>query len=231
MIISPKNFLKNTLTNLLNLLFPFKCVICETMDTNDHICHNCWNKIEFISQDKHYHYALSTNSYQFIGQVQAIMNYNHYSKKLIKKFKYYDQLHLLPYLSNLMINQAGDLIKQADLIVPVAMHPFKLLRRGYNQASILAHEIAKFYHKMSVNDLLIKTKNTTPQAFLSKAKRQKNIINSFKVNPKYHHLINDKVILLVDDVITTGATIKECSKILNKLSPKKILVLALARRI
>ena len=228
---------------LLNLLFPAKCIICDSYATEENICANCWGNLTFIT--KPYCYKCS-NPFNFendekaicgyciinepkYDQALSILKYDDFSKKLIHKFKYNDQLHILDYLARLTLNIGQEIIKKADIIIPVAMHKQKLLKRGFNQSALLASIIAKKAKLEYIPNLLIKKENKTPQAGLERKERLKNIQNSFQINKDYN--IKDKKILLIDDVITTGATVNECCRMLRKDNPAKIYVLSLAKRV
>lgn len=130
-----------------------------------------------------------------------------------------------------MLNMGKEITQQSDVIVPVPMHKYKLLKRGYNQAALLAMKLSSKLKIKYLPQALIKTNNTIPQAELKKDDRIKNVKNSFKVNPKFKESLKGKNILLVDDVITTGATIDECCKTLRKAGPKNIFVLSIAKRV
>lgn len=130
-----------------------------------------------------------------------------------------------------MLNIGKEIIQQSDVIIPVPMHKYKLLKRGYNQSALLAMKLTSKLQIKYLPQALIKSNNTIPQAELKKDDRIKNVKNSFKVNPKFKESLKGKNILLVDDVITTGATIDECCKTLRKSGPKKIFVLSLAKRV
>ncbi len=227
----------------LNLLFPRKCIICDSYQTQRDVCSDCWGKITFITKP---YCSLCANPFSYEEDDQAIcghcviktpkydkaisiLKYDEHSKKLIHKFKYQDQLHVLNYLVDLMTNMSSDIINNVDYIVPVAMHKYKLLKRGYNQAALLAMRIAKNKKITYLPQLLTKENNTSAQAGLKREHRLKNIKNSFSLNPKFKNLIKNKNILLIDDVITTGATIDECCKLLRTAHPEKIFVLTLAK--
>ena len=230
---------------LLNLLFPAKCLICNSYHTQTEICGECWGKFTFITKPYcsicSYPFAYENDSDAVCGyciikqpnydKALSILKYDQHSKNLIHKFKYQDQLHILNYFARLMSNMGKDLLAQADIILPVAMHQSKLLKRGYNQAALLAMKIASTQKLQYLPQLLIKIKNVQPQAGLTKEQRSKNIKNTFQLNEKFLDQARDKTIILVDDVITTGATIDECCKVLKKAKPKQIFVLTLAKRL
>jgi ComF family protein len=229
--------------SFLNLIFPIKCIICDSYKTQREICSNCWGNIPFITKPYCYicgiPFSYENDEKAICGYCVmkrpsydksiSIFKYNEYSKKIIHKFKYQDNLHILDYLVNLMSNLGNSLIIQADYIVPVPMHKYKLLKRGYNQSALLAMKIAKKNNVKYLPELLLKIKHNMPQASLKKGQRIENIKNTICINNKYKSLIAGKVILLVDDVITTGATIEECAKIISGYKPSHIFILSLAK--
>lgn len=113
-----------------------------------------------------------------------------------------------------------------DLVTWVPIHPRKLKLRGYNQAELLAKALS-FNLGLPCMDLLSKKKETKPQSKLNREERLKNILGVFE--PKPSIMVFGKRILLVDDVITTGATASECARVLKKMGAEKVYVLALAR--
>lgn len=228
---------------VLELLFPSKCIICANYQTDAKVCSECWGNITFINKPC---CAICSAAFEFETEENSIcgaciqnrpnydraislMKYDDYSKKIIHKFKYQDQLHILEYLTTLMNNMGKEIIKQADIIAPVPMHKYKLLKRGYNQAALLAMRIAENSNLIYLPQLLIKNKSTIAQADLNKKQRMSNIKGSFVLNSKFSTEIKGKNILIIDDVVTTSATINECAKILKKAQPAKILVLSLAK--
>ena len=230
---------------LLNLLFPAKCIICDNHIQKSGVCNECWGKFTFITKPYcaicSHPFAYENDEDMVCGhclmhkpaydKAISILKYDDFCKKLVHRFKYQDQLHILDYLTSLMMNMGKGVIEQADIIIPVSMHKYKLLKRGYNQAALLAMNIAKKSNITYLPELMHRTKNIQSQADLTKKQRAQNIKNSFALNPKLKNKISGKRILLIDDVITTGATIAECCKVIKSAKPSKILVLTLAKRI
>lgn len=229
----------------LNLLFPAKCIICDNYNTDAEICTDCWSRISFITKP---YCALCSYPFSYESDAAAIcgyciikkpkydraislLKYDEHSKELMHKFKYHGQLHILAYLVQLMLNMGQDIIKEADIIAPVAMHKHKLLRRGYNQAALLSMKIAAKTDLQYCPELLVKKTDTVPQAGLKREQRLKNIKGSFAIHPQYIGGIKRKNILLIDDTIATGATISECCRILRKEKVAKIFVLTIAKRV
>ncbi len=116
-------------------------------------------------------------------------------------------------MGNLVKNDP--ILSKAELIVPVPLHPARKRERRYNQSEILAEEVSKITGIETLN-ILKRTKNTKTQTELSPTERRKNVKNAFCVRKTYKKTISNKRVLLIDDVMTTGATLDECSKILLK---------------
>lgn len=153
--------------------------------------------------------------------LNSIDNYS-YQNKLLKKainiYKYKFVKDLAKPLSKLILRKINF---DYDYIVPVPLHAKRLRWRGFNQAELLAQQIN---HKKTKN-FLIKTQKTKPQAELTEKQRKQNIKNSFKCLAN----LTNKRILLIDDVETTGSTLRECKKALLQAGVKKVYCLTLAK--
>ncbi len=151
-------------------------------------------------------------------------------KNIIYLFKYRHRLSLLKQLGKLLFNFAEQNLdlNSFDYIMYVPMHRRKLRQRKFNQAKILAAFLAKKTEIPLIANYLKKSKYTRPQVELSGEQRLSNVKGSFKLKNK-NVKFNNKAILLVDDIFTTGATVKECSKLLKGAGAKRIEVLVLAR--
>jgi len=114
-----------------------------------------------------------------------------------------------------------------DCIIPVPLFPEKEKKRGYNQASELARELAVQKGAVFLKNQLIKVKNTLPQTSLEGSKRRKNLKGAFAVIDK--KAIEGKTVLLVDDVFTTGSTVEECSSTLKKAGALEVRALTIAQ--
>lgn len=230
---------------ILNILFPEKCIACNKITEANKICNDCWSNCSFITKPYcticSYPFEFSTHENSICGscikqkpkydRAFSLLKYDDASKKIIHNFKYHDQLHILEYLVDLLVINGKDLLANSNVIIPVPMHKHKLLKRGYNQAALLAMRIAKKTKIHYLPEALIKRQNTAPQAGLDRAEREKKIKNNFSLNLKIKEQLLNKNILLIDDVITTGATINECCKELKKANPKQIYVLSIAKRV
>ena len=158
-----------------------------------------------------------------------IFKYEGQIRKLILDYKFNEKSYLyLTFVNFLLKNKKiFENIKNYDTIMPVPISKKRLKTRGYNQSLLIAKEIAQRTNLKLMNDCLIKTKNIIEQSKLNKEDRIQNIQGVYKL--KNMKLIENKKILLIDDIYTTGSTVNECSKMLRIGNPIKIGVLVLAK--
>lgn len=227
---------------LLDLIFPKYCVNCKKF--GDFLCSNCFSYLSFevssiclvctkpcydgLTHPK-CHTKLSVE-----GAFSGIV-FNRIPKKLIYQFKY------KPYLSSLS-SFLGDLLyesliqkeefvralKNDIILIPIPLSPGKLRKRGYNQAEILAKELSKKFNLKVVN-ALERVKETRSQVGLNKEQRRENMKEAFALRKKFETSIKNKNIFLVDDVLTTGATMSEACKALKKAGAGKVWAVAFAK--
>ena len=114
------------------------------------------------------------------------------------------------------------------LITDVPLHKNRLKSRGYNQSELLAKELSQLLNLEYMPSCLTRKIDTKPQFKLDKKKRRENILGAFVVNPKIKTSIKGKRIILVDDIATTGATLRECAKILKQSGVEKVIGVTLA---
>ena len=159
---------------------------------------------------------------------RSALAYDDSSRDMILRFKHGDQMHavkaFIPWLK-----QAGNLLlTNADIIIPVPLHYWRLVKRRYNQADIIGRELAKHYPNITYSsDTLLRVKNTQSQGHKRAKDRKKNVAKAFAVNPLYN--LEGKNIVIVDDVYTTGATLNECAKMLYRAGASEVNCLTLAR--
>lgn len=230
--------------HILDIIYPPRCISCGSgVHENGNICSICWGDINFIS-DPQCHICGFPFDFQagekalcggcmkdkpYFAKARAVFIYDDASSHMVTSFKYSDRIESRAFYARWMGRVGAQMLQEADYIVPVPLHYRKLLLRKYNQAALLAIELKKsFGTKMLVNGL-VRRKYTISQAGFNRRLRFKNISGVFKINPKFIADIKDKNILLVDDVITTGATANECAKILLKAGAARVEVLTLAK--
>lgn len=237
--------MRSVLSCLADVVFPPQCMACGTVlrEKKLSFCPDCFSQIEFIrsplcslcgqpfsepGESDHICGAclLATPAFSV---ARALGQYERVLMDVIHRFKYGRKISLGERLGEFMADHSYPSLAMADysLIMPVPLHPRKLRQRGFNQAMILAREISR---RFSLNlDFLSLQRNvfTEPQVGLGKDMRESNIREAFQVADAGR--INGEKIILVDDVYTTGSTVKECARILMKNKAEKVAVLTLAR--
>jgi ComF family protein len=128
-----------------------------------------------------------------------------------------------------MASVGAELLQDTQLIVPVPLHYFRLVRRGFNQSAWLAAALARSSGTGMTVDVLKRTRATAIQGGLSADGRRRNVQGAFRVRRSREALVRDRKILLVDDVLTTGATVEACSRALRRAGARCVDVLTLAR--
>lgn len=221
---------KTALADILSLVFPQCCYCCGTtlICGEEIICCECRYKLPYT--DFHLH-ADNPLAKQFWGRVKFesasscfYFTQNSGIRKLIHKLKYADRPELGVWLGKQCANRMPASPKP-DLIIPVPLHPERLKKRGYNQSEQIARGISEVSGIPLVTGALTRLKSTPSQTGMSsRFKRHSNVYNSFAVIKPEE--LRHKCILLVDDVITTGATIEACAKVLSRVEGTKLAILS-----
>lgn len=160
---------------------------------------------------------------------RAAIAYDDASSALILRFKYADKTLLARSFAPWLLQASPDALVCADYLVPVPLHRWRLLKRRYNQAALLANALSTLSQKPHLPLALLRTRKTESQGKKSKAERLDNIRGAFSIADKFKDKIKNKNIILIDDVLTSGATVNECAKVLRAAGAARIDVLTLAR--
>lgn len=223
--------------NLLNLLFPSKCPVCNNKSDSaayNPICTKCWKTIERYSGPACSICGLPALSEHTLSCEQCIKDEPHFSGVLY--YSIYDgvireAIHLLKFkgikrLSEPLGALLSELtIPEADGIVPVPLHKNTLLKREFNQTALIGRYLSKALKIPLMTGALEKIKETPMQTELIRKDRLKNVKNAYTASED----VKGKRLLLIDDVITTGATVRECARTFIKAGAEKVTVIALAR--
>lgn len=207
------------LSKAIALIFPEKCIGCKKEGI--FLCSECREatrkenaeKVSVLYADKIFSWGIYDNEVL---------------RKALRRFKYHGNKSLAEIFSNMLwkiMNSSKYNLNDA-VIFPVPASKIRKRQRGYNQAEILAQKLAEKISLPYFSDILIKIKNTPSQTSLPKKERLMNVKGSFGINnPEF---IKNKKIILVDDILTTGATISECSKILKNAGAKEVIAFVVA---
>ena len=160
---------------------------------------------------------------------RAALIYDDTSRALILGFKHGDKTHLVRNFSPWLQGAGREFLSKAEALIPVPLHHSRMIARRYNQAVILAKGLEKVTGIRTLPDALIRTRATPSQGHLTFSERRKNVRKAFAFKKKYKDQIKGKTLVLIDDVYTTGATIKECTAVLKKGGAGDVHVLTLAR--
>ncbi|MDO9461190.1 MAG: ComF family protein [Alphaproteobacteria bacterium] len=162
-------------------------------------------------------------------RARAVLRYDDASRAMILAFKHGDRLEGAPAFAAWMARAGADLMGDIDLIVPVPLHRKRLFRRRYNQSAVLALLLARNNGTPALVDALVRTRHTPPMGGLNRAARQRNLQGAIAVRPGRAAMLAGRKILLIDDVLTTGATAQACARALRRARVSRVDVLSLAR--
>lgn len=212
------------LPKILNFCWPKQCINCGK--EGSYLCQNCFALID-ISRES------PSCKFKYLDHLYFATTYD---EKLVRatihfcKYRYIKELsENLAFFIIAHFKLMDKFTISADIVCCVPLQKSKLKQRGFNQAEEIAKHLSVFLNIPFEADVLLKTKKTLPQMTLSKNKRLKNVINAFEISLQKQELIRGKKILLVDDVLTTGATIEQCAKILKQNCASRVWGAVVAR--
>lgn len=213
---------------LLSIPFPDTCIVCgKPVRNKEYACFDCQRKIPYISDVFKCRTCLSFLSISESGicgdclikkpdysRLISCVEYEGYIKKTLRAFKFYNRPDYHIGYSKLaceVLQRSGTYF---DGVVPIPLSKKSLKSRGYNQSLLISRRIAEYFDVPCFEDLLIKTKETKKQSQLNLEQRKRNIKGAFSVYKPER--LNDLHILLVDDIFTSGCTMREASRVLCK---------------
>ncbi|MEE8171405.1 MAG: ComF family protein [Alphaproteobacteria bacterium] len=228
----------------MNVILPPHCGACDaSVDVPGRLCADCWSKVGFIvapycagcgtpfeiEAETGALCAACLRAPPAYRRARAAILYRSVGRDLILALKMADRTWIAPALGGWMASAGAELLRDADLIAPVPLHRWRLLSRRFNQSALLAATVSRESGTAWIADLLIRARATKSQARLSANERHKNVQGAFRLRKRHVKLVRGKSILLVDDVITTGATAEACVHTLLRSGAAAVDVLTLAR--
>jgi len=213
------------LQSCISILLPSDCIACGERPATYPlpICRGCKDLI--LSGD-----PPPVRSLEHLNKIWSCRPYEGPVRECIKKFKYCGKQQLLPVFEDMIrkyFDGSRTLPAPVDLVIPVPIHPNRRFSRGYNQSELISGVISERLSSPVSFSILVKTKNTAPQIGLSGKSRINNLKNSFTVTERLR--LTGRSVMLVDDIVTTGATLNACAAELLRAGAREVSGFTLAR--
>ena len=224
---------------ILDFVFPPSCPCCG-QEVDWGLCAECWSRLRFILEP----YCQTCGQPLFHPDArlcgQCLLNkpaydrgrsaliYDEASKQLVISLKRLDRLDLVPLLAQWMVNAGRSLFTPETILIPAPLHPLDLWKRRYNQSALLAREIGRRVGCRAEVDLIYRTRRRPSQVALTQKQRRKNLRRMFALRDP--SVIQGRHAIVIDDVLTTGATVEECARVLARAGRVDILTLTRTNR-
>lgn len=236
---------RNTATGALRAIYPPQCITCDTfVEHSGGLCPACWPQVPFIDglccdscgiplPGEATNAAVICDECVTLArpweQGRAVMLYDAKARQILLGLKYHDRLEHARPAGEWLARTARPMLKPDMLVAPVPLHWLRFVKRRYNQAAILSHAMARELALVHCPDLLVRTRHTGTQDGRGRAGRFANLADAIAPHPRRRHLLQDRHILLVDDVMTVGATFAAASEACLSAGAASVRVIALAR--
>jgi ComF family protein len=231
---------------LFDVLLPPRCAICGAeVDRQGLLCADCFRQTGFISDPLCMRCGVPFGSAAVGGsdglcpacreeppvfdRARAALRYDAQGRRLILPFKHADRTELTAVLAPHMARAGAALLASADVLVPVPLHRWRLFHRRYNQAALLAKALGRIAGRACVLDALRRVRSTASLGEKSAAERAAEVADAFAVRPRRARVVLDQRVLLIDDVMTSGATGNACARALLAAGATSVDVLVAAR--
>lgn len=227
-----------------DILLPPRCLSCgETVAEPGTLCGICWPLLSFIAPPLcaacGFPFDYDPGSGALCGEcmrdpppferARTVLRYDEHSRELVISFKHRDRTDAAPAYGKWMARAGAEILADADVIIPVPLHRFRLISRRYNQSAELCHALSRETGLPHNPNLLARTRPTPTQSRLTRPERERNVRGAFALRPDARRSLQGRRIVLVDDVMTTGATVTACCKTLMRGGAAAVDVLTLAR--
>jgi ComF family protein len=227
----------------LDIALPTLCVACREPVDGEGVCATCWAKLSFIAQPYCprlgipfvYDPGPGMLSMEAIAdppayqRARAAVRYDDVARTLVHALKYQDRTDLAPAMGRWMARAGDDLLKDADALVPVPLHWRRGWSRRYNQSGALARSIERQSGVKVTSEALRRVRPTQQQIGLSRPQRASNVQGAFKVAADRAADVQGRRVILIDDVLTSGATVDACARALLRAKAAQVDVLVFAR--
>jgi ComF family protein len=226
-----------------SVALPQLCAACREPVESEGLCAACWSKLSFIAPPYCPRLGIPFPSDPGPGvlsmeaiadppeyaRARAAVRFDDISRTLVHALKYGDRLDLAPTMGRWMATAGRELLAEADALVPVPLHWRRQWGRRFNQSALLTEVISKRSGVPVVRTALKRVRATAQQVGLARSERASNVQGAFKVRPQGQAAVKARALVLVDDVLTTGATLEACTRALLRAGAAKVDVLVFAR--
>jgi ComF family protein len=227
----------------LDIALPTLCVACREPVAGEGVCAECWAKLSFIAPPYCpklgipfvYDPGPGLLSMEAIAdppayaRARAAVRYDDVARTLVHALKYQDRTDLAPAMGRWMARAGRELLEEADMLVPVPLHWRRAWSRRYNQSGALARVIERQTGVKVTSEVLRRVRPTQQQIGLSRSQRASNVQGAFKVASHRQSEIQGRRVVLIDDVLTSGATVDACARALLRAKAAHVDVLVFAR--
>ena len=224
-------FLKNIFNSFIDIIFPRYCFNCENLILNEdnYFCSDCYRKLSYFDYSiNHKEYNAEEKYCNEVDNLYSLFYFepNSISQNIIHLIKYQNKQKLGLYMGRKLGETLLEHGIKADMIIPIPLHKSRKRERGYNQSEIISLGVAEVLKIPTLTKILTRERNTISQTKLNRAERKQNVSGAFRISNDID--LNNKTIFILDDVITSGATISECSNLLKSKFNIKVISLSLA---
>ncbi len=226
-------FFETATNQLLGFFFPSFCTACKTKlaDTEKCVCKSCISKNQIADperMEREFHRKFSHSNIISAFQSAFVFEKDKELQDILHALKYNNKFQVGKFLGGLIANQVGEQVKtwNADMIIPVPLHSLKKAERGYNQAELICKGISKVLSIPTKPNVLKRSRYTLSQTTMTLEERKENVHKAFVLRKKKN--VISKRIIIVDDVLTTGATITECGRVLKENGAEEVYALSVA---
>ncbi len=225
--------MKKLLNKVINIIYPPKCIFCQQLlghDVSTHICDLCYSKLPFMKMEVMPTFQQTEDNY--CNGVVSVFEYTGLVKESLIRFKFYNEPGYYKTYGGLIAERLDKLldVDEYQLVMSVPLHKQREYSRGYNQAYLISRELSRRIKLRESSGIFKRTRHTQTQSLLDGQKRSLNVKGAFTVTKP--EKIKRKSILLIDDILTTGSTLEECSRVLKEAGATRVTgaVVATGRR-
>ena len=230
---------------VMRLIYPDQCILCDSLvDGLGDLCGTCWAEMPF----KHGHLCDLCGT-DLVGESdgaldhcdqclqrtrpwvrgRAAIAYRDSGRRVVLGLKHGDRTDLIPSASRWMAEAGRDFLSRDTVLIPVPLHWTRMIRRRYNQAAELAKGVSRHHAALCISDALVRVRKTEKQDGKGVEERYQNVDDAVVVNGKRSNLLKDRDVCIVDDVMTSGATLSACAQACQDMGARQVYVLVLAR--